>query len=168
MGRVTICEMRRRLIWSVAVLVATGAILLVIVEFIGLPTVVVGDSMVPTLRSWDVCWMQRVHPYAPARGDIIMFRTADDPPLRFIKRVVALSGETIAIQAGQVFINSQPLPEPYTTINLAWSLAATNVPAGRVYVIGDNREVPMDLAVYGLVATRLVQAKMAAHWRWRK
>ena len=113
-----------------------------VIKFIGMPAVVFGDSMWPTLHSWEVGWLQSVRLYAPVRGDIIMFRTADDPPLRFIKRVVALPGETIAIQAGQVFINSQPLPEPYTTINLAWSLAATNVPAGRVYVIGDNREVP--------------------------
>jgi signal peptidase I len=112
--------------------------------------------------------MQRVRSYAPVRGDIIMFRTADDPPLRFIKRVIAEPGEAIEIRAGRVFINQQPLPEPYTTINPAWSLAATNVPPGKVYVIGDNRDVPMEVAVQGLVATRLVQAKMVAHWRWRK
>ena len=156
------------MIQAAAVLAAMGVILLFVVKFIGAPTVVIGDSMVPTLRSWDVCWMQRVRPYAPARGDIIMFRTADDPPLRFIKRVIALPGETIAIQAGQVLINNQPLPEPYTTINPTWSLAVTNVPAGKVYVIGDNRSVPMDVAVQGLVAMRLVQAKLAAHWRWKK
>ena len=67
-----------------------------------------------------------------------------------------------------MLINDQLLPEPYTPMNPAWSLPAANVPAGRVYVIGDNRAVPMDLAVYGLVATRLVQAKMVAHWRWQK
>lgn len=136
--------------------------------YVIVPTVVFGDSMLPTLCPWEVCWMQRVGQYLPARGDIIMFRTSDDPPLRFIKRVIALPGETIAIQDGRVFINNQPLPEPYTTINPAWSLAATNVQSGKVYVIGDNREVPMDIAVQGLVATRLVQAKMVAHWRWRK
>ena len=160
--------MRRQLIRSGAVLVATGAILLFVAKFIGTPAVVFGDSMVPTLHSWEVCWMQRVHPYAPARGDIIMFRTADDPPLQFIKRVIAIPGEILTIQAGQVLINNQPLPEPYTTINPAWSLAATNVPLGKVYVIGDNRTGPMELAVQGLVATRLVQAKLLGHWRWRK
>ena len=160
--------MRRRMIQAAAVLAAMGVILLFVVKFIGAPTVVIGDSMVPTLRSWEVCWMQRVRPYAPTRGDIVMFRTADDPPLRFIKRVIALPGERIEIQAGIVFINQQPLPEPYTFVNPAWSLAATNIPPGKVYVIGDNRAVLMDIAVQGLVATRLVQAKLAAHWRWRK
>jgi len=160
--------MQRRMIRSVIVLAAMGGILLFVVKFIGTPAVVFGDSMLPTLRSWEVCWMQRVHPYVPARGDIIMFRTADDPPLQFIKRVIALPGETLAIQAGQVLINHQPLAESYTTSNPAWSLAATDVPAGKVYVIGDNRTVPMEVAVQGLVATRLVQARLVAHWRWRK
>jgi len=131
-------------------------------------TVVIGESMLPTLHPWEVCWMQRVQPYAPARGDIVMFRTADDPPLRFIKRVIALPGETIAIEAGQVLINSQPLSEPYTTGNPAWSLAATNVPPGKVYVIGDHRTVPMAITVQGLVATRLMQGRLIAHWRWRE
>jgi len=160
--------MQRRIIRSIIVLVILGIILLCIFQFIGTPAVVFGDSMMPTLRSWEVCWMQRVHPYVPARGDIIMFRTADDPPLQFIKRVIAVPGETLAIQAGQVLINNQPLAEPYTTNNPAWSLVVTHVPSGKVYVIGDNRTVPMEVAVQGLIATRLVQARLVAHWRWRK
>ena len=86
---------------AVAVLAAMGVILLFVVKGIGAPAVVFGESMWPTLRPWDVCWMRRSRPYAPARGDIIMFRTVDDPPLRFIKRVIALPGETIAIQTGK-------------------------------------------------------------------
>ena len=96
--------LRRRMIWSVAVVAAMGVSLLLVVKFIGAPAVVFGDSMLPTLHPWDVCWMQRVRPFAPARGDVIMFRTADDPPLRFIKRVIALPGERIEIQNGIVFI----------------------------------------------------------------
>jgi len=137
-------------------------------KFVVMPTVVFGDSMLPTLRPWDVCWMRRVRQYEPARGDIIMFRTTDDPPLRFIKRVIALPGETLGISNGTVFINHQPWPESYTPGNREWELSVTNVPPGKVYVIGDNRDVPMDLTVQGLVANRLVQAKMIASWRWRK
>lgn len=160
--------MQRRIIRSIIVLVILGVMLWFSYQFIGTPAVVLGDSMLPTLRSWELCWMQRVHPYVPARGDIIMFRTVDDPPLQFIKRVIAVPGETIAIQAGQVLINHEPLAEPYLTNNPAWSLAVTNIPSGKVYVIGDNRTVPMEVAVQGLVATRLVQAKLVAHWRWKK
>jgi len=152
----------------VAVLVAAGAILLFVFKFIGMTAMVVGDSMLPTLHSSEFCWMLRTRQYVPTRGDIVIFRTADDPPLQFIKRVIALPGETIAIQAGQVFINKQPLHEPYTTNNPAWMLDATIVPLDKVYVIGDHRIVPMDSTLHGLVATRLVQAKLVAHWRWQK
>jgi signal peptidase I len=136
-------------------------------RFVILPTVVVGESMEPTLRPWDVVWMRRTRAYEPRRGDVVMFRTADHPPLRFIKRVVALPGETIALSNGVVWINAVSLAEPYTTLNPSWELPATNVPPGRVFVIGDNRAVPMDGAVVGLVATRLVEARMVASWRWR-
>ena len=155
----------RKALWILALLIGAGVLT---VKFIIAPTVVVGDSMLPTLRPWDVCWMRRVSNYAPQHGDVIMFRTADDPPLRFIKRVVAVPGETIAIRSGRVVVNQQPVPEPYTTPNPTWELTLTNVPAGRVYVIGDNREVPLDLTVQGLVATRLVEARMVSAWRWKK
>lgn len=156
--------MKRKLL----LLAAFAAVVVLVGIFVITPTVVVGDSMLPTLRSWDVCWMRRVRQYEPTRGDIIMFRTADDPPLRFIKRVIALPGETIAITNGTVLINRQALAEPYTPSNRDWALSETNVPPGKVYVIGDNREVPVDLTVQGLVANRLVQARMIAFWRWRK
>lgn len=137
-------------------------------RFVITPTVVVGESMEPTLRTWDVCWFRRCQRYSPTRGDVVMFRTADNPPLRFIKRVIAVPGETVAISNGVVQIDGRPLPEPYTTVNPTWELPATNVPPDRVYVIGDNRDGPMDLTVQGLVATRLVQAKMVGYWRWKK
>ena len=124
------------MIRAAVVLAATGVILLFVVKFIGLPAVVFGDSMVPTLRTWDVCWLQRARPYAPARGDIIMFRTADDPPLRFIKRVIALPGETIAIQAGQVLINNQPV------LGITGgALTADESKPGPIYLQGDHTGV---------------------------
>lgn len=151
--------------WGVfAVIIALGGIIL---RYVIAPTVVFGESMLPTLQPWDVCWMRWVDRYEPVRGDVVMFRTADAPPLRFVKRVIAVPGETLEIRAGVVFINQQPLPEPYTTINPAWSLPATNVPPGKVYVIGDYRDFQQEWAVQGFVATRLIQGRMVAHWRWR-
>jgi len=111
--------------------------------------------------------MVRPHPYRPRRGDIVMFRTADDPPLRFVKRVIGLPGEAMAIEGGMVSINGQPLDEPYTTRNADWSMAATNVPSHKVFVLPDNRDLPQELYVQGFVAVRLIQARLVGHWRWR-
>ena len=132
------------------------------------PYIVVGDSMSPTLKSWDLCLMQRVRPYEPQRGDIVVFRTADDPPLYFVKRVIALPGETVAIRSGSFAINGTLLSEPYTILNPDWQMKPIPVPPGKLFVVGDHRDLDRELYVQGLVATRLVQARMLWHWRWKK
>ena len=154
----------KRLLW----LIVIGAGLFLITKFVVKPYVVVGESMTPTLKSWDLCLMRRVYHYQPQRGDIVVFRTADDPPLYFVKRVIALPGETIAIKDGIVGINGVPLTEPYTTANPDWQMEPTPVPKGKVFVVGDNRELAREDYVLGLVATRLVQARMFWHWRWKR
>ena len=159
--------MKRRakfLLW----LIAIGVCIFLVVKFVVAPFVVVGDSMSPTLKSWDVCLMQRVRHYEPQRGDIVVFRTADDPPLYFVKRVIALSGETASIEHGVFTINGMPLSEPYTTVNPDWQMERTAVPDGKVFVVGDNRDFEREAYVHGLVATRLVQARMLGHWRWKR
>jgi len=149
-------------------LVAVGFGLFLVGRFVATPRLVYGESMSPTLEPWELCLMRPVDRYQPRRGDIVMFRTADDPPLYFVKRVIALPNETIAIQHGVVTINGVPLPEPYTTINPDWQMEPTPVPAGKVFVIGDNRDLPQEDYVLGLVATRLVKARLLWHWRWKK
>jgi signal peptidase I len=139
-----------------------------LLKFLVAPYLVVGESMTPTLHSWDLCLMQRVHHYQPQRGDIVAFRTADDPPLHFVKRVVALPGETLAIRRGAVEINGRQLPGQYTTINPDWEIEPITVPADEVFVIGDNRLVGLSETLHGLVATRLVEARLIAHWRWKR
>ena len=149
-------------------LIIIGACVFLVVKFVAAPYFVVGDSMSPTLKSWDLCVMARVYHYQPRRGDIVIFRTADDPPLYFVKRVIALPKETIAIEHGVVTINGVPLPEPYTTANPDWQMDPTPIPANKVFVIGDNRDLPQENYVLGLVAARLVKARMLWHWRWKK
>ena len=152
------------------VLAAAGVVLVgfLFVRFVATPYVVVGDSMVPTLRSWDLCVMARPHGYQPTRGEIIVFHTSDDPPLRFIKRVVGLPGETVAIRRGVVQVNGKPLAESYTEINPGWEMDPVHVPADKVFVLGDNRTVNLEDTLHGLVATRLVEARLIAHWRWKQ
>jgi len=155
---------KRRLI----VLAAVAIALALLSKFVVSPYFVVGESMTPTLHDMDFCLMQKVWHYRPKRGDIVAFRTVDDPPLFFVKRVVALPGETIAIRGGNVEINGTPLPDQYTTTNPDWEMAATPVPGHEVFVIGDKRTVGLDETVHGLVATRLVAGRLIAHWRWKR
>ena len=75
--------MKRR----VKILLLVALIMFLLGKFVLSPYVVVGTSMMPTLRDMDLCLMRRTWHYRPARGDIVVFRTADAPPLRFVKRV---------------------------------------------------------------------------------
>lgn len=49
----------------------------------------------------------------PARGDVIVFAYPRDPELSYVKRVIGLGGDTVAMRHGRVWINGQPLIEPY-------------------------------------------------------
>ena len=136
--------------------------------FVARPFVVFGESMEPTLQPWELCVMQQVREYVPRRGDIVMFRTADDPPLYFVKRVIGLPGETVSITGGVAMIDNKELPEPYVEPNPTWDMEPITVPARKIFVLGDNRGVLLDETLHGPVSTRLVQGRLVWHWRWKK
>jgi signal peptidase I len=155
----------KRLLW----LIGIGLGLFLIAKFVVTPYIVVGESMTPTLQSWDLCLMRRLYHYQPRRGDIVVFRTSDNPPLYFVKRVIALPGEKVAISNGVFLINGVGLVESYTTLNPDWQRETTTLPSDKIFVMGDNRELPLEYyPVPGPVATRLVQARMFWHWRWKR
>jgi signal peptidase I len=103
-----------------------------------------------------------VHPYgaaAPARGDIVVFRT---PPAAarlcgasglFIKRVVGLPGERWSESGGTIEIDGRPLVEPYLqrARRDAESFGGGTIPKGRYLLLGDNRGSSCDSRVWGLV-----------------
>jgi signal peptidase I len=76
--------------------------------------------------------------------------------------------ETIAIKRGIVFINDEPLSEPYTTTNSDWQMDTKALPTGKIFVIGDSRAVAMDETLHGEIATRLVTSRLLWHLRWKR
>lgn len=140
---------------------AAAALLSFVANLFVRPSVAFGDSMSPTLEPWEICLLQRVRHYQPRRDDIVMFRTSDDPPLYFIKRVVALPGESVVIEHGVITANGTALDTP--RLAPEWDLEKTVLPEDKILVAADNPDYG-----YGIVATRLVQARLLWHWRWKR
>jgi len=89
------------------------------------------------------------HP--PQRGDIIVFKFPDDTSRDFIKRVIGVPGDTVAIRDSRVFVNGHPMIEPYIMAPPNYTMAPERVPAGMYFVLGDNRNNSSDSHVWGLV-----------------
>jgi signal peptidase I len=93
------------------------------------------------------------------RGDIVVFRPPHRLDTPFIKRVIGLPGEILEIRNNVVYINGHALREPY--LHNAWhdNRSAERIPAGEVFVMGDNRDNSNDSRSWGELPLQNVQAK---------
>lgn len=86
------------------------------------------------------------------------------PDIEFIKRVIALPGETLDFEENEVRINGQVLFEPYVKVDLAGrshcpDVEALVIPAGEVFVMGDNRNNSQDSRCFGTVPIDTIVGK---------
>jgi signal peptidase I len=93
------------------------------------------------------------------RGDVVVFKAPHKPRSVFIKRVVGLPGDTIEIRHNEVYVNDQRLKESY--LHRTWhdERAPQRIPAGMVYVLGDNRDNSNDSRMWGFLPMKNIQAK---------
>jgi signal peptidase I len=80
----------------------------------------------------------------PERGDIIVFPFPDDESEDYIKRIIGLPGESIEGKDGLVYINGKPLNEPYVKEALDSDFGPYEVPKGKYFMMGDNRNESKD------------------------
>ena len=95
----------------------------------------------------------------PKRGDIVTFRHDEGTPEVFIKRIVGLPGDRVRVDRGVVFLNGSALSEPYVRFRDDRSFPEVTVPAGSVYVMGDNRANSEDSRVFGPVPYDSISGK---------
>jgi len=187
--------------WLVAlalILGAKGAGLVVrytLVEAFQVPS----GSNVPTLLVGDHIFVKKGHGPV-ARGDVIVFRYPPDPSTDYIKRVVAIGGDTVEVKNGVPWINGAPLAQTAidapcsfrdesgpgdgeqactlareTNAGRAYTVMLTSgyhaqdfdrfvVPAGEVFVLGDNRDNSMDSRKWGPLPEALIKGKATVIW----
>ena len=139
-----------------------------------------GDSMLPTLHhdEWVVIskydtWLRSAS-INYERGDIVYFHypsskkrtrfiyTGFSDDLLLAKRVLAVAGESIKIEKGHVFINGEPLAEPYIENLGGFSMPEKHVLEGQVFVLGDNR-IPLgsvDSRHFGAILERSILGRV--------
>lgn len=101
----------------------------------------------------------------PHPGEIVVLRPPTDPTRNYIKRVVAVAGERIAIQSGHVYVNGRMLPESYLNVPTNGVWGPLVVPAHEVFVLGDNRGNSEDSRAFGFVPDRnLVGEAILIYW----
>ena len=104
------------------------------------PVRVHGISMEPTYRDGALNLVNRVvyRLRRPVRGDVVAIRLAG-PSVLYVKRIVALPAEKVAIVNGVVEINGTPLAEPYVHNRGKWDVPEVTVGPREYFVVGDNR-----------------------------
>ena len=153
-----------RLFDFVEMLVLTVAAVLLIATFFVRHTLVQGGSMNNTLLNGQHLLISDVN-YTPENGDVIVFvpLNAADRSTPFIKRVIAVEGQTVEIRSGVVLVDGLAQSEEYLSLSKGKSdYPETTVPAGYVFVLGDNRTQSHDSREddVGMVDVRSILGKV--------
>ncbi|MGW8194516.1 MAG: signal peptidase I [Desulforhopalus sp.] len=134
-------------------LLLVGFVSYLVFGYLLIPLHVRGKSMEPNYRdgSFTFCWRLRYALSSPSRFDVVAVRFSGTR-IMLLKRIVALQGETVEFRQGQLYVDGERRKESYVRYQSAWDLAPRTVPAGHVYVIGDNRGVDMNRHQFGAVS----------------
>ena len=114
------------------------------------------------------------------RGDIVVFKYPDEPERDFIKRVIGLPGETLELRNKKVYVNGQPLDEPYvhflepahdaqevTSFDVRERYGPVRVPQGQYFVMGDNRDNSQDSRYWGFLPRSYIKGKaLMIYWSY--
>lgn len=169
-------------LWALA---AAGVLIILMRLFVVRPFAISSGSMQPTLDRGDLVlvneFIYHVHP--PRRGDVILFRYPQDERWGFVKRVVGLPGDVVAVRDGELWVNGAPVAE-LSAIPASGSDAPApkpevlHIPSSRLFVLGDNRGSSLDSRSWGTVDEHNVMGKAFLvywshrdHWwdiRWRR
>jgi len=174
----------RRPKWTLVRLVVLVVTCYVVFGYFLLVVRINGPSMLPTYRSGRINFVNRLA-YArhePRRGDVVAIRLSgseystseffDDlrhfrlkfsrlsrPSVMYMKRVVGLPGETVEFINGRLHVNGRKISEPYVRFPCRWEMPPRKLETNEYFVVGDNREMPIEDHYYGVPARNHIVGK---------
>ncbi len=150
-----------------------SALLYLAIDAISARIQVLSISMQPTLYEKDFVLVNKIvyKVGAPERGDVIVFHYPLNPEtIPYIKRVIGLPGDTVRIMDEKVFVNDQPITEPYIAAPPNYQ-GEWSVGENELFVLGDNRNNSSDSHQWGMVSLEKVIGKAefvywpVGHWQ---
>ena len=111
------------------------------------------------------------------RGDVVVFVFPPDPTKDFIKRVIAVGGDTVEVRDKSVYVDGRKIDDPHAyyqlgsegqfTMSPHQRYGPAAVPKGKVFVMGDNRDRSYDSRFWGFVDDSEVEGRaMVIYWSW--
>ena len=129
------------------------------------PVKVEGTSMMPTLTDQERIFINKFTYHfglgSIERGDMVVFWFPLDPSKSYIKRVIGVPGDTVYIDAGQVYVNGHALNEPYVPEDYhdRVSYEEHRIPSDQYFVLGDHRSSSSDSRTWGFVKRDAIYGK---------
>lgn len=146
---------------SVQTFLIAAAVFLVIYAFLFRPFEVKGDSMFPNFHDSEYVLTNLIalRFQNPKLGDVVVFKAPPDPTKDYIKRIVGISGDTVSVKDGNVYVNGRMLDEskylkPDVKTYGGGFLKegeTIKVPENKFMVLGDNRLYSSDSREWGFV-----------------
>src|SRR3990170_4567365 len=120
---------------------------------------------------------------AVQRGDVVVFKYPEEPDRDFIKRVIGLPGDTVELRNKRVYINAEPLDEPYAhflqppgehleervqdVFDVRVRYGPVKVPDDSLFVMGDNRDNSQDSRYWGFLPRDFVKGRaLMIYWSY--
>jgi len=172
------------LIWSLGTVLVGPAIYFGRATILGYETFrVASTSMSPSLEPGELfvsdSW--RYHDHAVTVGEIVVFEKPETPGVKYIKRVVAVAGDSIELKDGVLYRNGRDVQESYLHAPTPFggnsrNVALSTVEPGLIYVLGDYRDNSLDSRQSGPFPTTSLRGRVQYIWlsiengnvRWRR
>ncbi|RJQ27146.1 MAG: signal peptidase I [Peptococcaceae bacterium] len=161
-------EGRKRLLEMLKSLLIAVVLAILIRMFVMEPFFIPSASMVPNLQVRDRIIVSKVNYLLrePQRGDVIVFPFPKNPSRNFVKRLIAVGGETVALRDNHLYINGRVVPENYLPKGITFQdYGPVTVPEGNYFVLGDNRNNSEDSRYWNfLPADTVIGKAVVIYW----